>query len=228
MTGDMAFECLFVSHDAEVFSMINRLLEEFSISTNLCLRASKASDQLKKGSTDLVVIDWEGDDSSDLVHEIRNSRGRKKPTILAITPSDCPVPRADVVLKKPVSTETATTSLKAAYSKMLINYRIHSRCALMMPVIASDHKGRTISLTVIDIGDGGLGLSSKEPLMIGDVLSFRLRLPGTLREILIESRVLWTREYARVGCEFTRIHPVDVMILRDWLKSKIKVKKPLV
>lgn len=84
-----------------------------------------------------------------------------------------------------------------------------------------------MSVTVTDIGDGGVGLSRKEKLVTGDVLSFRLRLPGA-REILVQVRVLWTREYGRAGCEFLRIPPVDLVILHDWLKAKCQVKKPLI
>lgn len=228
MTADMAFECLFVSHDPQVFGTVDRLLKQMSIRINLCLSASKASAQLKNGSADLVVIDWEGENSSELLQELHTASNCKKPTIVAIAPSDNVIPGIHVVLKKPVTVEAATRSLKVAYSKMLLDHRKHARYALMMPVHATDRKGRTISVNITDIGDGGVGLSTREKLEAGDTLSFRVHLPETEREILIVARVLWVREYARVGCEFGRIPPVDLMILQDWLKKKIQVKKPLV
>ncbi|MFZ0732152.1 MAG: PilZ domain-containing protein [Candidatus Sulfotelmatobacter sp.] len=180
-----------------------------------------------KGSTDLVVLDWEGEASSEFLRELRQAGKWKKPTIVAITPSDCPIPGAHVVLKKPVTAESGTKSLKAAYAMMLQDYRLHARYPLMMPVNATDGENRRIAVTVTDIGDGGVGLSTREQLICGDVLSFRALLPGTPRELLLEVRVLWTREFGRVGCEFLRIPPVDLSILHDWLKSKIRVKKPL-
>jgi hypothetical protein len=73
-----------------------------------------------------------------------------------------------------------------------------------------------------------VGLRTKANLIVGDVLSFRLALPGAMREIFIQCRVLWGQQFARFGCEFVRIPPVDVMILHEWLKKKIRVKKPLV
>jgi len=81
---------------------------------------------------------------------------------------------------------------------------------------------------ITDIGDGGVGLSSKQKLTVGDTLSFRLLLPGTDRVIYIQARVRWTRQYGAVGCEFLRIPPVDLNILHDWLTSKNQIKKPLV
>jgi len=151
----------------------------------------------------------------------------KKPTIVAISSSESPLPGAHVVLKKPVTTESGEKSFKDAYSRMLLEYRRHVRHAVMRPVVATFDDGRTASVTVTDIGDGGVGLSTKQTLAVGDALSFRLPLPGVQRDILLHARVLWTREFGRVGCEFVRVPPVDLMILHDWRKEKSRVKKPL-
>jgi hypothetical protein len=75
---------------------------------------------------------------------------------------------------------------------------------------------------------GGLGMSTRHEFAVGDVLSFHLLLPGTQRSVHIQARVQWTRQYGTVGCEFLRIPPVDLNILHDWLKSKSRIKKPVV
>lgn len=227
MTSEMAFECLFVSNDPGLFTMVARALRELSVSIDICLRSSAAFDRLRDGSIDLVVIDWEGDDSFTLLDKIWRDWQAKKPTIMAISASDTPIPGAHIVLNRPVTPEACMDSFKSAYSRMLRDYRRHARHALMMPVIATRDDGRQFLLTVTDVGDGGVGLCTREELVIGDVLSFRLLLPGTDREVLFHVRVLWTREYSRAGCEFVRIPPVDLMVLHEWLKSKIQVKKPL-
>ncbi len=226
MTSDMAFECLLVSRDPSLFSTISRILRNLSISTDVCLSLSKACEVLDKGSTDLIVIDWEDQDSAELMNRIWKGGKWKKPTVVAISSLNCTLPGAHVVLKRPVTLESGTQSLKTAYSRMLVDYRRHARYALMMSVVATGDDGRTFSVMVSDIGDGGLGLSTKEELIIGDILSFRLRLPGTQRDILVQARVLWRRDFGRVGCEFLRIPPVDLTILHDWLKGKSQIKKP--
>jgi hypothetical protein len=182
---------------------------------------------LGKGSTDLIVIDWEDTECPELMGRLWKGGKWRKPTVVAISSSDPPLPGAHVVLKKPVTAESGAKSFKDAYSRMMLDYRRYARQALMSPVIATLEDGRAMSVTVTDIGDGGVGLSRKEKLVTGDVLSFRLRLPGA-REILVQVRVLWTREYGRAGCEFLRIPPVDLVILHDWLKAKCQVKKPLI
>lgn len=228
MTPGMAFECLLVSSDPGLFGTIDRILRELSISTKICLRSSRAFDLLANGSTDLIVIDWEGDASSELLHEIWKCGRTRKPTIVAISALDRPIPGAHVILRKPVTAESGAKALKSAYFRMVQDHRVHARYALMISLIAIDETNRTVPVIITDIGDGGVGLNTKVELAIGDVLSFRLLLPGLNRDIYIQARVLWTREYGAVGCEFLRIPPVDVDILHDWLKRKSQIKKPLI
>jgi len=226
MTSELAFECLFISSDPELFRIVARILRELSISIEICLRPSRALEFLQSGNADLVVLDWEAGDSAELMQTIRSETKMSKPTLVAISSSDSRLPGAHMVIKKPMTVETGAQSFKTVYQRMLIDYRRKVRHALMTPVVATAEDGREVSLMVTDISDGGVGLSSKENLQVGDVLSFRLVLAGAPREVLVHVRVLWTREYARYGCEFLRIPPVDLMILHDWLKAKSRVKKP--
>jgi hypothetical protein len=183
---------------------------------------------LKEGSTDLVVIDWEGDASSELLQRIWKSPLRQKPIIVALSLLDQPIRGAHATLQKPVTTESATKSLKNAYSRMLIERRRNARYAVVLPVRATDESDRGIEVIVTDIGGGGMGLSTDRKLAIGEALALRLSLPEAKREIYIQARVLWTRQHGAAGCEFVRIPPVDLRILHDWLKARFRVKKPLI
>jgi hypothetical protein len=174
-----------------------------------------------------VIIDCDNEHWSDLLQAVWQSKVAKKPTIVAISAKDSPVSGAHVVLKKPVTVQAGEQSLKAAYQRMLHDYRQHARHALMLPVVATDDAQRKVPLTVTDIGPGGIGVSSKAPLPIGTLLRLRLKLSNTTREIVVDARVLWTTNYGRCGCEFVRIPPLDAMLLQDWLKNKVRIKKPL-
>jgi hypothetical protein len=228
MTADMTFEGLIVSHDAGIFRVMDRTLRQLSISASVCLGGSKARNHLTKHRTDLLVLDCDMNDWTEVMDEVWRSTRSKKPTVVAISRTQTRVPGAHVVVKKPITDEGAAESLKAAYHRMLHDYRRHARHAVMMPVVATDEKQGSVSIMVTDIGDGGLGISTKEPLSIGKELGLRLKLPRLHREIFLEVRVLWVREYGRAGCEFVRIPPVDATVLNEWLKSRIRVKKPLV
>jgi len=226
MTSEMAFECLLISRDPNVVCIMSKLLENLSITTDVCLSSSKAFEQLADRSTDLIIVDWE-DDSADLMHKIQKSGLWHKPTVVAVSSRDFPILGAHILLRKPVTEVSGTVSLKAAYSKMLCDYRRHARYALMSSVQATDANHRSVNVTITDIGDGGVGIVSKEEFSVGDVLCFRLLLPGAERPIYLEARVQWARNYGAAGCEYLRIPPVDLNILHDWLKSKAQIKKPM-
>jgi len=228
MTPDMAFECLIVSRDPQVVCTLNHVLDNLSIRTKLCLTPGLALDVLQQGNTDLVVIDWEDDSSAaNLLREIQKSDVVHRQTVVAVSAMDRPIPGAHLVLKKPVTAESGADSIKSVYSRMVQDLRRHARYAVMTPVLATDQNHRLLPITVTNIGDGGIGLSTREPLTVGDVLSFRILLPNARRAVCIEARVLWTREYGTAGCEFLRIPAPDLDILHDWLKAKCQLKKPL-
>ena len=228
MTLDMAFECVLVSRDPNVVCTLNRALGNLSISTKICLSASKALDELKIGSTDLIVIDWEEDSAtSELIADIQKSDIPRKKTVVSVASPDHVCSGANAILTKPVTAESTNSCLKSVYNRLIRDYRRHARYVIMTPVIATVNQGRLLPITVSNIGDGGVGLTTRESVDMGDVLSFRLPLPHARRPIFIEARVLWVREYGACGCEFMRIPPVDLDILHDWLKAKCQIKKPL-
>lgn len=229
MTPDMAFECLLVSRNPEVVGIMGRTLRDLSVYVNICLRASKVADVLAEGSTDLIVIDLDDDNGcSELLNTFPNSRGWRKPTIVAISALDRPIQNAHLVVQKPLTAESAAKFLKVAYSQMLREHRRQTRYALMTSLIAEDKNGRAVRMIITDIGYGGLGLSTSKALAVEDVLACHLLLPGAKRTIDIQVRVLWTRRHGVAGCEFVHIPPQDLCILLEWLEHKNRIKRPLV
>lgn len=228
MTPEMAFECVLVSNDPAVLSTMDPLLHDFSIQTSVCPNPSKVGTLLDQGAADLIVIDLESANYSELLQQLGRAQSKQKPTVLAVSATDCAVTGIHIVLRKPVTTESGLTSLKSAYSRMLRDFRQHTRFALMTPVSATDENNRTLSLTVTNIGTGGVGLTTKETLAIGSTLSFKLVLPGLDNAISIRARVLWKREYGVAGCDFVHVPTFDTQLLNAWLESRYRIKKPLI
>jgi hypothetical protein len=177
-------------------------LRDSSFCSSVCQDPLKMGNWLGKGSTDLVVVDLDAVKSSDLFEHLRLSQPRQKPTVLAISATELAVPGVGVMVRKPGTLESGIRSLKAAYSRMLQDFRKRTRFALMAPLLATDENSRHVSLTVTNIGEGGVGFTTKEKLAIGSTLCFRIKLPGLENETSIRALVLWTRRYGIAGCEF--------------------------
>jgi hypothetical protein len=228
MNSEMAFESVLISRDPQVLRTVNRTLTVLSISTRICFHIPQAQKAISDSGIDLVVIDLIDNRSIDLLRELWKSATRKKPVIVGISNSEFGIPGIHLRLPRPVTQESSLKCLKEAYSRMLVDYRHHARWALMVSVAATDDTDRLVSVTVTDIGYGGVALRSQQTLEIGTVLTFRLPLPGATRTIGVQARVIWNREFGRMGCEFARIPPVDLDILHTWLKQKAIVKEPAV
>ena len=227
MTPEMAFECLVVTSDPAVFGTMEGILRDFAIATKVCAYPSRAANLLAEGSTDLIVIDLEAEESSEFLRQVA-AHTRRKPTVVGVSRADSAVPGVHVLLRKPVTHESGVMSLKAAYSRMLRDYRKHTRFAVMAKVTATDDEQRSLPITVTNIGAGGVGVTSIETLQVGGILSFRMRLPELENEISIQARVLWTRPYGAAGCEFVQVPPFDMHLLHAWLESRYRIKKPLI
>jgi len=226
MTSDMAFECLLVSKDASVVTTMKKMLDDLAISTNVCSTPAKAFDYLSEGGTDLVIVDWQKD-SPALLHHISRSLLRK-PTVMVVSDAANPVPGIHSFLHKPITVNSGAQSLKQAYSKLLQDYRQYARFGLVGSVIAKNQYGRSVPITLTNVSGGGVGFSTEEFLLRGDLLSFAIPLPGTEIRIEVEARVLWMRQYGAAGCEFANIAHADRWVLQAWLEQKCQVKKPLV
>jgi len=227
MTPEMAFECLFVSRDVTLYTTIHRVLRNLSIAVEHCLRCSDAHQAIAKGTHDLVVFNWDGDASSDLMRAIWSLPKKKKPTIMVISDEGA-IPGAHVILRKPVTLESSTDALKTAYARMLLDHRLHARRAVMVEGTAEDQNGYTFPITVTDLSDGGVGITSRISVVVGSSLLLKVPLREAPMPLDLHVRVVWTRRYGAAGCEIVNMPPVHRSIFQDWLKSKIRVKKPLI
>jgi len=228
MTSEMAFECLLVSADPSVVGALSPLLKDLSIATDCCRHLSHISSRMSEGSTDLFVVDLDGSDCGDAIREIRGAERYHKSTIVAVSTSAHNVSGADVQLRKPITREAGLQSLRTAYSRMVRDFRKHTRFAIMEHTLAKDENDLPISVVVTNIGEGGVGLTSPRKLKVGSQLSFETTLPDLDTQIHIRARVLWTRDYGAAGAEFVHLKPFDLHLLHAWLDSRYRLKKPLI
>lgn len=226
MTPEMELECLLVCKEDMAYRTLSRVLCDLSIAVDHCVSAEGARSSLAEGSHDLIVLEWEGSESSKLVHQLWSKH--KKPTVVAICEDSSPVTGAHFTISKPVTYDAAMSSLRLAYSRMLLEYRLHTRFAVMTDTIAKDQHGRTFAITVLDIGDRGVGIKSQRPLISGTELTFALPLYGIPSPLTLQVRTVWTRNYGTAGCEILSMAPRDRDYLRDWLQKRVRIKKPAV
>lgn len=226
MTPEMAFESLLVCGDPDLGCILEDTLAKFSIEVEHSQTAGRTCEIIAERKHELVVIDWEGESSYRLLHAIWNLPKRRVPTILAVSTHDRHIAGAHFTFMKPLESRSITESMRAVYSHMVLDYRVSARFAVMGRVVAQVNGSRTMPLIVTDIGEGGVGLATKEPLSLGDNVSLKLQLPQASAPVHICVRILWVRDYGAAGGYLLSMPPVDRGVLRSWLDAKTQVKKP--
>jgi hypothetical protein len=227
MTSDMAFECLLISRDPRVVGLFFPVLKELSMEMNICLRPSKAVEIITEDDTDLIVIDWESSSEyAEVLKRLPNSSGHRKTIVVALSASDCDIANADIVVRKPLTAEAASSALRMAYAKMLHEYRRYVRYPIMITPETAEIPNGSVRMLITDLGYGGLQLTTCDRLAVGDVINCRLRLPDTKRSLEFHGRVLWTMPPGMAGCDFLRISPESLSTLCDWVECKNRIKKP--
>jgi AmiR/NasT family two-component response regulator len=234
MTSEMAFEGLLVSQNSAVLTTMHRILDDFSIAINICVRPSKAIEQCTNQGVDLVVIDCEDQRlSSEIIRKSSEAPKKRRPTIMAIVGDSeallwAKQAGAHLVVQKPITAELGMRSMKKVYSLMIRDYRRYARHAVLNSVTASLEDGRQIPVTVMDISEGGVGVLTKEDLEVGAVLIFPITLKSAERTIYVQARVAWKNSFGTAGAEFMNISGADLRTLRRWLWSRCHIKNSFV
>ena len=84
------------------------------------------------------------------------------------------------------------------------NRRASQRAPVALPV--SFKTGQTIAAAQTrDLGRGGIGIQTMDPLQTGTPVQFTLRLPGTSFEISASGRVIWADRRIGMGLQFDKL-----------------------
>jgi hypothetical protein len=230
MTPDMNFEALLVSQDLQILQRTSETMEDLSIDFDICGSPLGALDLLTRRNIDLVILDCdEGNGVAEIAKTVSKLRGCLKTTLVTLV--DDPLSGkeiteagAHVLIQKPLTTNFESDFRTLVYSRMMWERRRHPRCVVRWLVAAKDSKDRPVPVTMEDISRAGVGLSFAGKLLVDDILTFRLLLPGTNQIVRFDARVLWRLRDNRAGAEFVNISTVDADVLDTWLQSRHKGK----
>ena len=164
----------------------------------------------------LALIDLGlADDGPSFVRALREAAGRAVPVVVfagtVSSARDVPALLALGVAAY-VNEHASTPQILPALAPHLFpdsfNRRTSPRIALGVPV--SYRAGPTIAGAVtLDIGKGGIGIRTINPLAIGTFVQVKFRLPGGEADIEASGRVTWGDRKVGMGVQFERIAGAD-------------------
>jgi c-di-GMP-binding flagellar brake protein YcgR len=128
---------------------------------------------------------------------------------------------AHFVLYKPMSSERAKASFRAARALMKRERRRNTRVAVEIPVTLRFNDGDSQQqAATVDLGEGGIAVKLPQRPSNSDSMSVHFRLPGTEQSIACIGQIAWENASRQFGIRFVDLSPEDRTQLKTWLESR--------
>ena len=221
----MGLKALLLCSDEKIVRVLRRVLGDLDIEVELCPNAEGALRKLTRQRFEAIVADLSDDGASGVVSSARNAPCNKQAVAVAIVEQSVGLKAvfqtgAHFVLYKPVSSERAKSSFRAARALMKSERRRNIRVAVQIPVVMrSSEAGGNMKVTTIDLSEGGMAIAL--PNRKRPVGRWRIAfiLPGTDRELEIPAEFAWESAKEQGGLRFVQPSAEATAQLRDWLRQ---------
>jgi hypothetical protein len=131
MKNSVQLDGLLFSNDTQVLCVMNDVLDNFAINTEVCGELTVAVDTVTHRRLGTVIVDWNGGhDATRVVRATRRSSPNSNSTIVAIvgegSETHALLTGTNFMIHRPADLDHATRCMRAAYGTML-QQRLHSK-----------------------------------------------------------------------------------------------------
>jgi c-di-GMP-binding flagellar brake protein YcgR len=220
----MALKSLLLCSDEKIVRVVRRVLGDLEIEVELCLTADSALRKLTRQRFEAIVADLSDDGANEVLRSARSAPCNKQAVAVAIVEPAVGLKAvfeigAHFVLYKPVSSERAKSSFRAARALMKSERRRNARVAVQIPVVMrSPEAGSNMKVTTVDLSEGGMAVALPSRKRASGRWRVAFTLPGTEKELEIAADLAWEGSKEQAGLRFSQLSPEAIFHLRDWLK----------
>jgi len=222
----MDLKALVLCSDEKIVRVLRRTLGDLEVGVELCADAEGALRKLTRQRYESIIVDSTGPGAAEVLRSARTAPCNKQAVAVAIVDPDMPLRSvfeigAHFVLYKPVSTERAKSSFRAARALMKRERRRNVRVNVQIPVvIRSTEAGANRKVMTTDLSEGGMAIAQphngRRPTGRCQVA---FTLPGTEIVLELPAEFAWEGNAAQAGLRFLEVAPEPARQLRDWLKQ---------
>lgn len=211
-----------------MIDVLQRALVDLGIGVEVYSSSSWAIEDARQHKFDAVIVDCDTDGGTDFLKAIRSSPSNSRSLTFAIVSSDIGLPAAfqmgaNLALQKPISVDTARSSLRAAYGLIMQERRRYFRYAVDLPVQICPDEQTILQATAINVSEGGMALKCERELQANSLVKLSFYLPGTKSGMELRAVVVWKDPLGRAGVRFESPNVTTRHRLNEWLESQIAV-----
>ena len=220
----MSLKALLLCSDEKIVRVLRRTLGDLDIDVELCGNADAALRRLTRQRYEAIVVDCADEGCADVLRSARSAPCNKQAVAVAIVGPTVGLKAvfeigAHFVLYKPVSSERAKSSFRAARALMKTERRRNTRVAVQIPVVMRNLRGGpNMKVTTTDLSEGGIAITysgHRRPTGSWQVI---LTLPGTNASLELPAESAWEGTGSQAGLRFQQISSEATLRLREWLK----------
>jgi len=221
----MSLKALLLCSDEKIVRVLRRVLGDLDIAVELCANADSGLRKLTRERFEAIIVDCAEDGANDVLRSARNAPCNKQAVAVAIVEPIIGLKAvfdvgAHFVLYKPVSSERAKSSFRAARALMKSERRRWTRVPVQIPiVIRSAGSGGNVKVNTIDLSEGGMAVKIGRGKRLSGRWQIAFTLPGTQTSLELPAEFAWEGMGDQAGLRFHEISPEVTLKLREWLKQ---------
>jgi c-di-GMP-binding flagellar brake protein YcgR len=220
----MSLNALVLCSDEKIIRVLRRTLGDLEIAVELCSDADGALRKLTRRRFEAIIVDCSGEGSPEVLKSARCAPCNRQAVAVAIVEPILGLKEvfelgAHFVLYKPVSTERAKASFRAARALMKSERRRNVRVAVQIPVVLRNLSGGpNMKVTTIDLSEGGMAVGIPGRRHPTGRWQIAFTLPGTDTALELPAEFAWEAASAQAGLRFLQVSLEATRQLREWLK----------
>lgn len=221
----MSLKSLLLCSDEKIVRVLRRVLGDLEIEVELCPNSEAALRKLTRQRFEAIIADLSDDGATEVLKSSRNAPCNRQAVAVAIVEPIIGLKAvfeigAHFVLYKPVSSERAKSSFRAARALMKSERRRNARVAVQIPVVMrSSEAGGNMKVTTVDLSEGGMAIALPNRRRPTGRWQLAFTLPGTSKELELGAEFAWEGSRAQGGLRFLTPGAEISLHLRDWLRQ---------
>jgi c-di-GMP-binding flagellar brake protein YcgR len=228
----MGLKSLLLCSDDRIVRVLRRVLGDLDIELDLCADADSALYRLTRRRFEGIIVDCEAEGAAQVLRSARSAPCNRQAVAVAIVEPAVGLREvfglgAHFVLYKPVATERAKSSFRAARALMKSERRRNIRVNVEIPVTLQDPVlGDSMKVTTIDVSEGGMAVRLPKRRRPSGRWQISFQLPGTQRSLEVPAEFAWEGAREQAGLRFLEAPLHITQQLRDWLKQNSPEVEP--
>jgi len=221
----MGLKSLLLCSDEKIVRVLRRVLGDLDIGVELCSNSDTALRKLTRQRFEGIIADLSDAGAIEVLRSARSAPCNKQAVAVGIVEPAISLKAlfeigAHFVLYKPISSERAKSSFRAARALMKSERRRNVRVAVQIPVVMRNAEaGANMRVTTVDMSEGGMAvvLPGRRRPSGGWQIAFTL--PGTSAPMEVAADFAWEGTREQAGLRFVQPSAEMVRRLREWLKQ---------